>query len=72
MDIPYRVIITVPPGAKNITSRVEGVSGPKCAEAARWLHNFGTITHVEDTEEAYLHETTEVSNDETVETGDKW
>ena len=72
MDRPYRVIITIPPGAKGITSRVEGLPGPKCSEAAKWLHSYGTITHVEDTEEAYLYETTEVSSDETIETGDKW
>ena len=72
MDRPYRVIITIPPGAKGITSRVEGLPGPSCADAARWLLSFGTVTHTEDTEEAYLHETTEVSEDEKLKTGGDW
>lgn len=71
MTEPHTVIITVAPGGA-VTSKIEGISGPKCEGIARILSGLGQIVHTEDTHEMYLHETTEVSNDETVETGNGW
>ncbi len=67
----HRVIITIAPGGK-VASRVEGIAGPSCGDVSRWLNSLGTVEHTEDTPEAYLHETTEVSSDETIKTGDEW
>jgi hypothetical protein len=72
MDRPkHRVVITIAPGGK-VVSRVEGIAGPRCGEICGWLHNLGTIEHTEDTPEAHLFETSEVSSDESIKTGDDW
>jgi hypothetical protein len=67
----HRVIFTIAPGGGTV-SRVEGIAGPSCAEHTGWANGLGTVVHIEDTTEAYLYETTEVSNDATVKTGDEW
>jgi hypothetical protein len=72
MDRPkHRIIITISPGGKT-ASRVEGIAGPSCGQVTAWLNGLGQVVHTEDTPEAYLHETTEVSSDETIKTGDEW
>ena len=67
----HKVIITVKPGG-NITSRVEGISGPSCGEKTRWLDNLGIIVKHEDTPEAFEHVSESEGVDEKVNTGSDW
>jgi hypothetical protein len=51
----HRVVITVHPGGR-MESRVEGIAGPACAEASRWLDRLGKVTRHEHTDEYYQAE----------------
>jgi hypothetical protein len=55
-----------------MTSNVEGIVGPSCAEKTQWVARLGRLVKGEETEAYYQHVDSCVSEEETTEVKSEW